>query len=297
MRAHWSHQRINALLDPACALLATGDYDSGEDVGHALLQLFPVRMELATAARDLHVDLLDADAPRITIGAVREARRSLCQILKLSCRGREVPNLRRRIRAFAVRLVAMNQAHPLLTVETQVALLEEAVGFATTMTEHTLDDVVERVRSTQVQPCLNQDVKRRVKKLTKNIKQQVDANVCSCKFVTHTCLVTAVGVSEATKLWTTSCFTLELYSDDGEGLPKAEAIQRWLGEGYSFTDCLKYFGRYKRCQPHSIRPVDAAWLAELKDTLFTQAATHLQKHREAGRERTPSPGFDRQGGA
>ena len=97
--------------------------------------------------------------------------------------------------------------------------------------------------------------------------------------------MTAAGVSEATKLWTTSCFTLELYSVDGEVLTKAEAIQRWLGEGYSFTECLKYFGRYKGCQPHSIRPVDAAWLANVKATLFTQAARHLQTHRNRGAEK------------
>ena len=128
----------------------------------------------------------------------------------------------------------------------------------------------------------------RAKKLTKNIKQQVVANDCSCKFVTHTCLVTTVGVSKAAKLWKTTCFTLELYSVDGEVLTKAEAIQRWLGEGYSFPVCLKYFGRYKRCQPHSIRSVDAAWLANLKATLFTRTAMRLQNHWDAARGLIPS---------
>ena len=96
-----------------------------------------------------------------------------------------------------------------------------------------------------------------------------------------------VGSSVATNLWERKCFTLELYHINGQVRTKAEAIQQWLHDGYSFDQCLDYFSRenFRQCQPpENFRQVDSAWKTETRLRLFRQAADHLRKFREGARE-------------
>ena len=148
--------------------------ETGEDIGNALQRIFPEQTPLFDKARDLHEKLVDAEAPRVSIEIVRDARRNLYQILKRLCRGRDIPNLRRRMRAFAYFKAAeglrlLNE--DMLSEQMQAALLDGALGFATA--DEGDDWVWEGIRDTQIKPCLSQDVKKRVKKLCEKLCEKL----------------------------------------------------------------------------------------------------------------------------
>ena len=125
------------------------------------------------------------------------------------------------------------------------------------------------------------------------------SGVTCVNFVTFSCLREVLNESDATKEWASHCFTLELYIVEGKHLTKAEAIQGWLLRRWKFKECVEYWHDLRpfRCPPiwvdgkqqPLLREVDAVWREGVEARLTAQIAPRLQRFRDAGRARTPSP--------
>ena len=165
-RASQTQELRSVFLEHANALVENHEAcETGEDIGNALQRIFPKQSPLFDKARHLHEKLVDAEAPRVSIEIVRDARRNLYQILKRLCRGRDIPTLRRKMRTFAYIKAAeglklLNEDQ--LSEETQAALLDGALGYTTAGEGD--DWVWEDIRDTQIKPCLNQDVNKKSEK-------------------------------------------------------------------------------------------------------------------------------------
>ena len=164
--AQQSRELTNELLEHADALVKDHEaLETGEDIANALQRSLTLQPLLLGKARDLHEKLMDAEAPRVSVESIRDARRNLYQILKRLCRGRDIPNLRQKMHTYAyvqaargMKLLNQGGALPLLSEEMQAALLDGALGFAPA--DEGDDCVWEGIRDTQVKPCLSQVVKK-----------------------------------------------------------------------------------------------------------------------------------------
>ncbi len=100
-RAQMTRKRIWALLEPACALMESNDFASGEEVGHGLQELARTRPEISEAVRELTSDMLDAECPPLTVDTMHEARRRLCSMLEKLCMSSGIQHKRRKIKTYA----------------------------------------------------------------------------------------------------------------------------------------------------------------------------------------------------
>ncbi len=176
-------------------------------------------------------------------------------------------------------LARVGACHPIMTPEAQEAILHEALGLGRS-TRVDVDAIYAGVQQIRGASSFNQVVNHRVKKMLKNVKQQVNIEEHTTRFVSHSCLERALGPTQATKQWATTCFPLTLFCVDGEELTQAETLARWLSLKYTWAQCTQYFARYARYKLDSAREPDAAWLSRVRGTLREEAAVRLRTHRE-----------------
>ncbi len=162
-----------------------------------------------------------------------------------------------------------------MTAEAQEAILHEALGLRrSTLVD--VDSIYAGIEQIRAAPSFNQEVEKRVKKMLKIVKQQVNIEEHTTHFVSHSCLVRVLGVREATKQWASTCFPLTLFRVNGEELTQAETLALWSSLEYTWDQCTQYFAGYERYKLDSAREPDAAWLLRVRGTLREEAAVRLR---------------------
>ena len=100
--------------------------------------------------------------------------------------------------------------------------------------------------------------------------------------------------------WKKYCFGLELFDVDGRTITKAEAISQWLGEGWSWDECVRNFKKYVDSAYYDIGGeviTRATALARWQSEGYSRAScrSYLRENSQFKVKRgyrSASPGFD-----
>ena len=280
-------ERIALLLKDVREHLNVFDTSSSsDDVAHVLMQVARDKPELASAASTLRLELLETEVPSLSKDNIRAARHNMQTLLTVLLADANIPCKRRKIKAYcyvesatALRIVDKMSAsrttmHPLLTDTEQARLLEDALGYMSSMEREDIRrSVADNVATVGVGQKASKDAKQALDRARETVDWQTGRVTCSTRDALEE-MLSKQGykgsrlASVANNKWENMYYTRNLYSFDGTTATKADIFSSWVKSGgYTQAQCEEHFRQLKLEVLKHLKPLDPEWAAEERQRL------------------------------